>query len=55
MLVSLFCAVWQHGVPLKKKQGNKKNTATNMVQIKIMMAHTANILPAINLIVDILC
>jgi hypothetical protein len=39
----------------KKKQGNKKNTATNMVQIKIMMAHTANILPAINLIVDILC
>jgi hypothetical protein len=39
----------------KKKQGSKKNTATNMEGIKSIMAHTANILPAINCIVDILC
>jgi hypothetical protein len=37
----------------KKKQGNKNNTATNMVGIKMRMAHTANILPARNCIVDI--
>jgi hypothetical protein len=37
----------------KKKQGNKKKTAINMVCIKMTMAHTANILPAINCIVDI--
>jgi len=45
-------ATW--GSP-KKKQGSKKNTATNMVVIKMMIAQTAKILPAINLMVDILC
>jgi hypothetical protein len=39
----------------KKKQGIKKKTATNMVQMKMMIAHTARILPAINLMAGILC
>jgi hypothetical protein len=38
----------------KKKQGNKKKTATNMEQVKMIIAHTAKILPAINFMVDIL-
>jgi hypothetical protein len=37
----------------KKKQGSKKNTAINMVCIKMIIAQTAKILPAINCIVDI--
>jgi hypothetical protein len=37
----------------KKKQGSKKKTAINMVFVKMIIAHTAKILPAINCIVDI--
>jgi hypothetical protein len=37
----------------KKKQGSKKKTAINIVLVKIIIAHTAKILPAINCIVDI--
>jgi hypothetical protein len=37
----------------KKKQGSKKKTATNIVLEKMMIAHTAKILPAINFTVDI--
>jgi hypothetical protein len=37
----------------KKKQGSKKKTAINMVSMKMIIAQTAKILPAINCIVDI--
>jgi hypothetical protein len=37
----------------KKKQGNKKKTAINMVLVKMIIAQNAKILPAINCIFDI--
>jgi hypothetical protein len=52
--VTFLCSMATCG-SAKKKQGSKKKTATNMVCINMIIAHTAKILPAINCIVDILC
>jgi succinate dehydrogenase/fumarate reductase-like Fe-S protein len=50
--VTFLCRIATCGSD-KKKQGSKKKTATSMELAKIMMAHTAKILPAIKRIVDI--
>ena len=52
--VTFLCSIATCG-SAKKKHGIKKKTATNIVQMKMMIAHTARILPAMNLMVGILC